>query len=117
MAKSVAISFGLIANDCMYYVKKTRKFVMDFIILRNIHFFKKTINKTEVHTEPEKHKVKNLITSKNITEFTNCERYLNVCVLQDRISYLLCRYCKYCYMLFSILFRNFQCFMTIKIYT
>jgi hypothetical protein len=45
---------------------------MDFIILRNIHFFKKTINKTEVHTEPEKHKVKNLITSENITEFTNC---------------------------------------------
>jgi hypothetical protein len=32
---------------------------MDFIILRNINFDKKTINKTEVHTEPEKHKVKN----------------------------------------------------------
>ena len=47
---------------------------MDFIILRNIHFFKKTINKTEVHTEPEKQKVKNLITSKNITEFTTCVR-------------------------------------------
>jgi hypothetical protein len=37
----------------MYYVKKTRKFLMDFIILRNINFDKKTINKTEVHTEPE----------------------------------------------------------------
>ena len=45
---------------------------MDFIILRNNHFFKKTINKTEVHTEPEKHKVRKIITSKNITEFTTC---------------------------------------------
>jgi hypothetical protein len=61
-----------IANDCMYYVRRktNRKFVMDFIILRNNHFFKKTINKTEVHTEPEKHKVRKIITSNEVNQET-----------------------------------------------
>jgi hypothetical protein len=44
---------------------------MNFIILWNVHLIlKKTIYKTEVHTEPENNNVKKLLTSKNRTELT-----------------------------------------------
>jgi hypothetical protein len=48
----------------------------------------------------------------------SCVNYLkeiNVCVLQARISYLICKDCKYCYLYFTIPYCNLQWFMLIMI--
>ena len=61
------------------------------------------------------------MTSKNRKELTNMGKLIKeinkgVCVLQARISYLLCKYCKYCLMTLyiSIPYCNLQWFMRIK---
>ena len=67
--------------------------------------------------------LKYLMTSKNRKELTNIcklikeiDNGLYICVLQARISYLLCKYCTYCFMTLhiSISYCNLQWFMRIK---
>jgi hypothetical protein len=97
---------------------------MNFTILWNVPFFKckrQLLIKQKYFQNPNMIKFKNLMTSKNRKELTNMGKLIKeinkgVCVLQARISYLLCKYCKYCLMTLyiSIPYCNLQWFMRIK---
>ena len=111
-------------EDCVNYVKN-RKLVMNFTILWNVHFFKcnrQLLIKQKYFQNPNVINLKNLMTSKNRQELPNMCKLIKdinkVCVLQARISYLLCKYCKYCIMTLYIFtpYCNLQCFMRITIF-